>query len=117
MAPILNIGSGRPVDPLTGFDSNRTHTYPFSARPLGYGRNSLSTPATAVLDLRVLKFFNVGEHGKFDIVAEGFNLFNRTNVSQLNPYFGADLSPTPNFGSPMEALNKRQLQFSLDFEF
>ncbi len=117
MAPILSIGSGRPVNPLTGLDSNRSHTFPFASRPLGYGRNSLRTSPTAVLDLRVLKFFKLGEHGKFDVVAEAFNLFNRTNVSQLNPYFGTGLTALPTFDRPREAMNPRQLQFSLDFEF
>lgn len=117
MAPILTIGSGRPVNPLTGFDSNRAHTFPLASRPIGYGRNTLTTPATAVLDLRVLKFFKVGQHGKFDVVAEAFNLLNRTNVSQINPWFGAGQSALPTFGRPSEAMNPRQLQFSLDFEF
>lgn len=117
MAPILVIGSGRAVNPLTGFDSTRTHTFPLSSRPLVYARNSLITPTTVVFDLRVLKFFKVGEHGKLDFVAESFNLLNRTNVSQVSPWFGAQLTPVTSFARPIEALNPRQLQFSLDFEF
>ena len=68
VAPILTIGSGRPVDPLTGLDSSRTHTFPLSSRPFGFARNSLTTPSTAVLDVRLLKFFKIGEHGKLDFV-------------------------------------------------
>jgi hypothetical protein len=117
MAPIFTVGSGRPVNPITGLDSARTHTMPLTSRPLDFARNSLVTPTTAVLDLRILKFFKVGEHGKLDIVAESFNLLNRTNVSQLNAWFGTQLNPAPSFGKPAEALNRRQLQFSLDFEF
>ena len=117
MAPIFTIGSGRPVNPITGSDSARTHTMPLGSRPLGFARNSLITPTTAVLDLRILKFFKFGEHGKLDVVAESFNPLNRTNVSQLNTWFGTQLSPVPSFGKPAEALNRRQLQFSLDFEF
>jgi hypothetical protein len=117
MAPIISIGSGRPVNPLTGLDSNQSQAFPFASRPLGYGRNSLRTSPTAVLDLRVLKFFKVGEHGKFDIVAEAFNLFNRTNVTQVSPYFGTGQVALRTFGKPIEAMNPRQAQFSLDFEF
>lgn len=117
VATILMIGSGRPVDPLTGFDSNRTHTFPLSSRPLGFQRNSLMTPSTAVLDLRVLKFFKIGEHGKLDVVGESFNLLNRTNVVQVDPWFGPQLTPVSMFRHPTEALNARQFQFSLDFEF
>jgi hypothetical protein len=70
VAPILIIASGRPINPLTGFDANRSGAVPLSSRPLGFGRNSLSTPAQVQFDLRVLKFFKIGEHGKLDFVAE-----------------------------------------------
>jgi hypothetical protein len=105
------------MDPLTGFDSSRTHTFPLSSRPLGFARNGLMTPATAVLDMRTLKFFKIGEHGKVDVVAESFNLLKRTNVVQIGPWFGPQLTPATTFARPTEALNPRQFQFSLDFEF
>src|SRR5439155_13664494 len=108
VAPILTFGSGRPVDPLTGSDSSRTHTFPLSSRPLGFPRNSLMTPTTAVLDLRMLKFFKVGEHGKLDVVAESFNLLNHLNVVQVGPWFGPQLTPATTFGRPTQALNSRQ---------
>jgi hypothetical protein len=62
--PILIIGSGRPINPLTGLDSNRSYAFPLASRPLGFGRDKLKTPGTATVDLRVLKYFKVGEHGK-----------------------------------------------------
>jgi hypothetical protein len=117
MAPILSIDGGRPANPLTGFDSNQSHTFPFAARPLGFSRNGLMTPATAVFDLRVLKSFHIGERGKLDVVAESFNLLNHKNVSQIGSWFGPGLTPVPTFGQAVETLNPRQLQFSLDFEF
>lgn len=116
-APILTIGSGRPIDPLTGFDANRTGAFPLSSRPLGFERNSLRTGTQAQLDLRVLKFFKVGEHGKLDVVAESFNVLNHTNVVALNQFYGALSSPLPSFAAPNKAGMPRQLQFSLDFEF
>jgi len=116
-APILTIESGRPVDPLNGFDANRSGAYPLSARPLGFGRNSLRTGTQVELDLRVLKFFKVGEHGKFDFVVESFNLVNHTNVAALNQFYGTQSSPLPPFSLGNKAGIPRQLQFSLDFEF
>lgn len=77
-APILIVGSGRPINPQTGFDANRSGSFPLSSRPLGFGRNSLFTRTQVQLDLRVLKFFKVGEHGKLDFVVESFNLLNHT---------------------------------------
>jgi len=117
MAPILTIGSGRPINPLTGFDANRSGAFPLSARPLGFGRNSLRTDAQVQLDLRVLKFFKVGEHGKLDFVVESFNLLNHTNVVALNQFYGAANPPLPVFATPNKAGIPRQLQLSVDFEF
>jgi Carboxypeptidase regulatory-like domain/TonB dependent receptor/TonB-dependent Receptor Plug Domain len=117
MAPILTIGSGRPIDPLAGFDANRDGAIPLSSRPLRFGRNSLRTGTQEQLDLRVLKFFKVGEHGKLDFVVESFNLLNHTNVVALNQVYGAESSPIPVFATPDKVGIPRQLQFSIDFEF
>ena len=117
VAPILIIGSGRPINPLTGFDANRSGSFPLASRPLGFGRNSLSTPAQVQFDLRVLKFFKIGEHGKLDFVAESFNVLNHTNVAALNQFYGPESSPLPVFSRPNKASIPRQLQFSIDFEF
>jgi outer membrane receptor protein involved in Fe transport len=116
-APILIIGSGRPINPLTGFDANRSGAFPLSSRPLGFGRNSLATTSQVQFDLRVLKFFKVGEHGKLDFVIESFNVLNYTNVVGLNQFYGAGSSPIPVFATANKAAIPRQLQFSVDFEF
>jgi hypothetical protein len=60
VAPILTLESGRPVNPLTGLDSNLSHAFPVSARPLGLGRNSQNTPALATINFRFLKYFPFG---------------------------------------------------------
>jgi len=117
MAPILTLESGRPVNPLTGLDSNQSHAFPLSARPLNLGRNSLNTPALATMDFRVLKYFPFGGAKRLDVVAEFFNVFNSANVSQINPVFGSDLTPMTGFRQPIAATGARQIQFSLDFEF
>ena len=117
LAPIVTVQSGQPVNPLTGLDSLQTQAWPLSARPLTWGRNTLLTPATAAVDLRVLKFFPIGEHAHLDVVAESFNLLNHTNVTQINPYFGSGPNAWPSFGVPITALSARQIQFSLDFEY
>ena len=52
------------------------------------------------------------------ILAGGaFNLFNRANVAQVNPVFGAGPLPQPGFLQPLTGAGSRQIQFSLDFEF
>src|SRR5258706_1112352 len=83
VAPVLTVESGRPENPLTGLDSNRSHAFPLSARPLAFGRNSLETPLLFTVDLRVLKYFPFGGANRLDVVVESFNLFNRWNVLQV----------------------------------
>jgi hypothetical protein len=117
VAPIFTVESGRPVNPLTGVDSNRNGAFPLSSRPLGFGRNSLRTPALVNMDFRVLKYFPVGKTAHLDLVAEAFNLFNRANVVRINPIFGTGPVPQPGFLQPIAGAGARQIQFSLDFEY
>ncbi|PYX78476.1 MAG: hypothetical protein DMG70_31620 [Acidobacteria bacterium] len=100
-----------------GFDANRNGAFPLSSRPLDFPRNALRTPTQVELDLRLLRYFKVGEHGKLDLVAESFNLLNYTNVAAVNPFFGPGTAPIPAFDTPDRAGIARQLQFSIDFEF
>ena len=64
VAPILTVGSGLPVNALTGGDDNRTGAFPFTSRPLTVARNSWRLPASATLDVRILKYFPIKPHGK-----------------------------------------------------
>ena len=116
-APILTLASGRPLNPLVGFDANHNEAFPLSSRPLGAERNSLRSPTFANVDLRLVKYFHIKPHGKLDFVAEMFNVFNHTNISTINSVFGPTLVPAAEFGQPIEVLRPRQVQFSIDFEF
>jgi len=69
------------------------------------------------VDLRVLKYFPFGGAKRLDVVAESFNLFNRSNVLQANSVFGSGLTPISGFRQPIAGTGARQIQFSLDFEF
>lgn len=115
-APILTVSSGFRTNPIVGLDSSREHIFPFAARPAGYVRNSLATPAQIDLDLRILRIVPIGR-GHLDIVAESFNLLNHPNVALLNPVFGSGAQPTAGFGRPISSFPARRIQFSLDYEF
>jgi len=117
VAWIFTVESGQPGNPLTGLDSNRSHAFPLGSRPLDFGRNSLETPHRTTLDFRALKYFPIANRGKLDLVVEFFNLLNRANATQLNPFFGSSLTPGAGFRQPIQGLNARQIQFSVDFEF
>jgi len=66
-------------------------------------------------DFRLLKYFPFGKNARLDLVGEAFNLFNRTNVTQINPVFGTGAVAQPGFLQPIAGA--RQIQFSTDFEF
>ncbi|MES2223145.1 MAG: hypothetical protein V4587_19510, partial [Acidobacteriota bacterium] len=115
-APILGVDSGFRANPLTGVDSNREHIYPFAARPLALGRNSLQTPPNINFDLRILKMVP-SWRGHLDLVAESFNLLNKQNVSLVNPIYGSGASQASYFERPIQVADPRRIQFSLDFEY
>jgi hypothetical protein len=117
VAPIFSASSGRPVNPLTGVDTYGLMVWPLSARPAGFGRNSLTTPGIVNVDFRLLKYFPMGKTAKLDLVAEAFNLLNHANVTRINPVFGSGTAPLPSFLQPLSGAGARQIQFSVDFEF
>ena len=48
------------------------------------GRNSVRGPGTKTLDLSVFKTFSLARAGALELRVEGFNVFNRTQVTGLN---------------------------------
>jgi hypothetical protein len=47
-------------------------------------RNVNRRPYTATTDLRISKRIHFSEHMSLELLAEGFNIFNRSNVTQVN---------------------------------
>jgi hypothetical protein len=82
-APILTNWKRQADQSLTGFDANHSGAFPSSPRPLGFGRNSLVTTGQVQFDLRMLKFFKIGEHGKLEVVVESFNPFSTIQMLSL----------------------------------
>ena len=59
----------------------------------------------------------LGERVALEVLAEGFNVLNRANLSVPNNTFGAGAAPLPAFGQPTAAFDPRQLQFGLRLDF
>ncbi|MEP6635628.1 MAG: TonB-dependent receptor [Acidobacteriota bacterium] len=117
VAPIFTFSSGRPVNPLTGADEERSGAFPLASRPRGMARNTLQTTRLVNLDLRILKYFPMGERRRLDLVVESFNVFNHPNILSLNQYFGSAATPLATFGTPTSFAAPRQVRFSIDLEF
>jgi hypothetical protein len=133
LAPIVEVGSGRPVNVLLGFDNNLDQ-YPGSDRPdvvpagtpgairtrYGWfalppagtsgnvGRNAIVGPGYASVSCRVQRRIALSERLHAELVAEGFNLFNRVNVRAVNPNYARA-------GEPLSAFDPRQVQIGLRF--
>jgi carboxypeptidase family protein/TonB-dependent receptor-like protein len=138
IAPILEISSGRPFNILTGIDQNLdlqssnerpsvaadgTLILPPFLTDGTLGRNRGSTHTYASLDLRVMRAIRFGERFRLDLIAEGFNLFNRFNEAAANPFFDAvnafhQRGPGGRYYSqPTAAYDPRQFQFGFKLNF
>jgi len=89
--------------------------------PLGcngtLGRNRFNTPGFFQWDLRVAKRVPLGERFKIDVIADAFNLFNRTNIAAVDQTCDPGTFTAPNqscnAGQPTAAYDARQFQFAL----
>jgi len=139
VAPILEISSGRPFNILTGTDSNGD-LQGSTDRPSIAADGTLFIPTTAFtngslprnmgkthgymsLDMRLMRAIRFGERFRLDVIAEGFNLFNRFNEAAASPLFSdvnafAQRSSNGRYYSrPTAAYDQRQFQFGLKLSF
>jgi hypothetical protein len=140
VAPIVEISSGRPFNIITGTDTNgdlqssndrpsvdsngvlfAPTSTPFRSGSLG--RNMGITHGYASVDLRIARVFRFGERYSLDVIAEGFNLFNRFNEAAASPFFtdvnafGERAGNGRYYSRPTAAFDSRQFQFGLKFNF
>jgi hypothetical protein len=126
LAPIFNYHSGNPFNLLTGTDVNGDRHFT-NDRPPGAGRDTGLGPNYFALDLRLSRTFRLHEKANLQLLAESFNLTNRTNYASVNNIVGAGLTnfnvsgsaaiaPTAPLGFT-SAYPKREFQlgFRLDF--
>lgn len=131
-----------PDYPGGGFNFFAGPTYTSTASPavpfpnttgapqLGIGRNSLKGPGYNDLDGSLSKAFGLpnnrilGEGAKFQVRADFYNLFNKTNLSTINSTLGTVSpsgllvgSPNSNFGVANGALGARTIQLQARFSF
>jgi len=77
------------------------------------GRNAFTSPNFFQWDLRVSRRIPLGERLKLDLIADSFNLFNRTNVAAVNQLCDPSAGATCSAGQPTAAYDARQFQFAL----
>ncbi len=77
------------------------------------GRNRYTSPGFFQWDMRVSKRVPIGERVRLELIADAFNLFNRTNVAAVNQLCDPTAGATCAAGQPTSAYDARQFQFAL----
>jgi hypothetical protein len=112
---IFTYASRLPFNVLLGSDRNIDTNN--NDRPVGVGRNTGKGFDFASFDLRVSRSFHLNDRVHLEMLAEGFNVFNRANFGVPNNTFGPGVTALPTFGQPTQAFDPRQLQFGLKLSF
>jgi hypothetical protein len=133
VAAVVAAGSGRPYTALAGADLNGDGLL-FADR----ARTDVNDPASSVtrnserlgnefrVDLRVLKRIGVGSSAAIDVMVDIFNLFNRTNFTEINNVFGPGSFPREplrdtigrvTYGRHDKAAPPRQIQLAAKLSF
>ena len=149
VAPIFEISSGRPFNILTNQDTNNDQSNQ-TDRPSLLGDGTLCVPGTSgctplitngqfstgdlgrnlgithtymSLDMRVTRAIRLGERVRLDLIAEGFNLFNRFNEAAASPFF-SDVNAFHQragggsyYSRSTAAYDPRQFQFGVKLNF
>ena len=149
IAPIFEISSGRPFNILSNQDTNNDQSNQ-TDRPSVLADGTLCVPGTTgcvplitngvftsgslgrnfglthsymSLDLRVAKLVPLGERLRLELIAEGFNLFNRFNEAAASPFiddvraFNQRAGNGRYYSRPTAAFDPRQFQFGLKLNF
>ncbi|MCY7376617.1 MAG: TonB-dependent receptor [Pyrinomonadaceae bacterium] len=151
LSGIFTAESGRPYSatvafPTISFTQDGQTFTPFGGGTLGLGglslapnieRNSIYGDNNYRLDLRLARTFRIAEKVNIELLAEGFNVFNRANFNGFNSTFynvvtptGTPTASTPiqftqnaNFGVPNndgsqpDGTNARRFQLAARFRF
>ncbi len=137
VAPILEISSGRPFNIITGTDTNGdlqssndrpsvgadgVLILPGALTSGNLRRNAGITHGYASLDMRLTRGIRFGERIRLDLIAEGFNLFNRFNEASANPFFTEvnafrERDNGLYYSRPTAAYDPRQFQFGVKLYF
>lgn len=138
VAPIVEISSGRPFNILSNQDTNNDQSNqtdrpsvaadgtlivpaPFTAGSLG--RNAGITHGYQSVDMRLMRTIRFGERVRLNLIAEGFNLFNRFNEGAVSGFiddvnaFKQRAGSGAYYSRPTASFDPRQFQFGVKLAF
>ena len=86
----------------------------------GTARNQFRLPSVVTFDPRIARDLPIGR-GRVQLIWEAFNLFNRDNITGVDPTFysvsGTTLTPGTTFGRPTVSLGERIMQLAVKMTF
>ena len=77
------------------------------------GRNRFTMPNYFTWDMRLSRRIPFGERFSLDLIADAFNLFNRTNIAAVNQLCDPTAGTKCTAGQPTASYDARQFQFGL----
>jgi len=77
------------------------------------GRDAFTMAGFFTWDMRLSRRIPLGERFKMDVIADAFNLFNRTNITAVNQLCDPSAGSTCTAGQPTASYDARQFQFAL----
>lgn len=124
LSGIVTYQTGQPYSALVGADLNNDGNNR-SDRVPGAERNAERLPAILSVDPRITKDIPIFGAARVQLIAEAFNVFNRSNVSLerntayafANGTFVPQPNPLTGFGSPSASLGPRIIQLAAKISF
>jgi hypothetical protein len=113
MSPIFTYGSAYPFNIVTGGQTLQTT----SARLPGVGRNTGKGFTSSTLDVRLSRKFQPTERLGMELILEGFNVLNHTNLQFPNATWGTGATPVATFGRATAAGDPRQMQIGVRLSY
>jgi len=113
LAPIVRYNSQHPFNLLAGTNVNNDR-HSTNDRPPGAGRNTGIGPDYVTFDMRLSRQFKLTEKASAQLMAEGFNIFNRTNFASVNNVVGV-IAPPFNLSGTEAASPSQPLGFTSAF--
>ena len=77
------------------------------------GRNAFTGPGFFQIDMRIAKRIPLGERMNIELIADGFNMLNRTNIAAVNQLCDPSAGANCSAGQPTASYDARQFQFAL----
>lgn len=118
-AATATIGSGLPVNAVTGADNNGDTTV--VDRPAGMGRNTFRGTPHRSLDVSLVKTVALGEKSRLELRGDAFNISNNQNYYRFNNVYGNGAAPAAAFLRPIGGVANvdpaRQFTFGAKFVF